>query len=351
MENKNTIVLSDKIAMEIEEVKDSMKGKSTGIHEADVLVIMAALVSQKKPHTTAWLNESSYNYKVLTEALINGFEVEEKVTDEPVEEEPVMEDGKVTIELSFTGNEVQIQFKGNPNDFQKAIQTVVKNEESFKFVALQEVAKLGVEEATEEVCCMGGGSCPFGGERFFANLLGLPKLPKELKETEEYQEFMEEMKEVHEVFKMFGHPFGEADFEDGIPEGAFASMLPFLQMTPEQFTTHASRESILATLERMGVIVVGNTKQEPDFDELIEFHHGDVVVINIKDYQEDVRFFVVKNEKTGQLQLMATNLTVPFRIPDLFKDSDNLLHFLENYPRIEEWDILGNVNDAEPQVA
>lgn len=352
MENKNTIVLSAEMDMEIEEVKASMKGKSTGIPQVDVLVVMAALVSQKKPHTTAWLNESSYNFKLLMKALVNGYEVEEKeLTDAPIEEETEIEKGKVTIEIDFTGEGVQIQFNGNPNDYQEAIQAVVKNEKILEFIAHQTVEEFGVEEDTEKVCCMSGGSCPFGGERFFANLLGLPKLPKELKETEEYQAFMKEMKEVHEVFKMFGHPFGEADFEDGIPEGAFTGMLPFLQMTPEQFTTHASRESILATLERMGLIVAGNTNQEPDFDELIEFHHGDVVVINIEDYQEDVRFFVVKNETTGQLQLMATNLTIPFRIPDVFKDSDTLLDFLENYPRIEAWDILGNVNDSEPQVA
>lgn len=351
MENKNKIVLSAEMDKEIEEVKASMKGESTGIPQVDVLVIMATLVNQKKPHTTAWLNESSYNYKILIKALVNGYEVEEEFTDAPIEEETKMEKGKVTIEIDFTGEGVQIQFNGNPNDYQKAIQTVVKNEEILEFIAHQTVEGFGVEEDNEKVCCMSGGSCPFGGERFFANLLGLPKLPTELKETEEYQEFMEEMKEVHEVFKMFGHPFGEANFEDGIPEGAFAGMLPFLQMMPEQFTTHASQESILATLERLGVIVVENISQESDFDELIEFHHGDVVVINIKDYQKDVRFFVVKNEKTGQLQLMATNLTVPFRIPDVFKDSESLLDFLENYPRIEEWDILGNVNDTEPQVA
>ncbi|HDR7922507.1 hypothetical protein [Bacillus paranthracis] len=351
MENKNTIVLSAEMDMEIEEVKASMKGKSTGIPQVDVLVIMASLVSQKKPHTTAWLNESSYNFKILTEALVNGYEVEEEFTDAPIEEETEIEKGKVTIEIDFTGEGVQIQFNGNPNDYQEAIQAVVKNEKILEFIAHQTVEEFGAEEDTEKVCCMSGGSCPFGGERFFANLLGLPKLPKELKETEEYQEFMEEMKEVHEVFKMFGHPFGEADFEDGIPEGAFTGMLPFLQMMPEQFTTHANPESLITILERMGVIVGEKMAQEPDFDELFELKHGDVMVINIKDYQEDVRFFVVKNEGTGQLQLMATNLTVPFRIPNVFNDTDNLLAFLETHPRITEWDILGNVNDAKPQVA
>ncbi|AFV21816.1 MULTISPECIES: hypothetical protein [Bacillus] len=351
MENKNTIVLSAEMDMEIEEVKASMKGNSTGIPEADVLVTMATLVIQKKPHTTAWLNESSYNYKILTEALVNGYEVAEEFTDAPIDEETEMEKGKVTIEIDFTGEGVQIQFNGNPNDYQKAIQTVVKNEKILEFIAHQTVEEFGVEEDTEKVCCMSGGSCPFGGERFFANLLGLQELPKELKEAEEYQEFIKEMKEVYHIFKMFGHPFGEADFKNGIPEGAFADVFPFLQMMPQQFTAHASQESIFATLELIGAFIEENMIQEHAEGELIEFHHGDVVVINIKDYQKDVRFFVVKNEKTGQLQLMATNLTVPFRIPDAFKDSDTLIEFLENYPRIEEWDILGNVNDAEPQVS
>ncbi|MDF9599306.1 hypothetical protein P7D15_02575 [Bacillus cereus] len=348
MENKNTIVLSAEMDMEIEEVKASMKGKSSGIPQVDVLVIMATLVNQKKPHTTAWLNESSYNYKVLIEALVNGYEVEEEFTDEPIEEETKMEKGKVTIEIDFTGEGVQIQFNGNPNDYQKAIQTVVKNEEILEFIANKTVEGFGVEEDTEKVCCMSGGSCPFGGERFFANLLGLPKLPKELKETEEYQEFMEEMKEVHEVFKMFGHPFGEIGFVDAVPQGVFEGMIPFLHKMSDSFTTHANPEDIFSTIERLAQTFTGS-QMAPDED--IELEHGDVMVLEINGYQEDVRFFILKNQQTGYIQLMSTKPNLPFRIPNTFTDSDKLFAFLNNHPKIKDWDIIGNVNDTEPQVA
>lgn len=349
MENKNTIVLSAEMDAEIEEVKASMKGKSTGNPEADVLVVLAALLNQKKTHTKAWLNESSYNYKTLMEALMNGYEVEEELTDAPIEEDeenPQMEDRKVTIELVFTGNGVQIQFKGNPNDFQKAIHTVVENEGIFEFVALQ-----AVEEATEKICCMGGGSCPFGGEQFVAKLLGLHELPEELQETEEYKAYLKEMKEVHEIFKLFGHPFGKADFEGGIPEDAFAGMFPFLQMIPEQFTVHANPESIFTVMERIGALVEEKMAQDYNEDELIEFEHGDVMVLEIKGYKEDVRFFVVKNEQTGCIQLMSTKPNLPFCIPNTFANSNDLITFLNNHIRIKDWDILGNVNDTEPRVA
>ncbi|MES5837706.1 hypothetical protein [Bacillus cereus group sp. MG11] len=351
MENKNTIVLSAEMDMEIEEVKASMKGKSTGIPQVDVLVVMAALVSQKKPHTTAWLNESSYNFKILMEALVNGYEVEEftdEFTDEPIEEEAKMEKGKVRIEIDFTGEGVQIQFNGNPNDYQKAIQTVVKNEEILKIIAHQVVEEFGVEEAMENVSCMSGGSCPFGGERFFANLLGLPKLPKELKETEEYQEFMEEMKEVHEIFKLFGHPFGEIGFVDAVPQGVFEGMIPFLHKMSDSFTTHANPEDIFSTIERLAQTFTGS-QMAPDED--IELEHGDVMVLEINGYQEDVRFFVLKNQQTGYIQLMSTKPNLPFRIPNTFTDSDKLFAFLNNHPKIKDWDIIGNVNDTEPQIA
>ncbi|PEZ74834.1 MULTISPECIES: hypothetical protein [Bacillus cereus group] len=348
MENKNTIVLSAEMDMEIEEAKASMKGKSTGIPQVDVLVIMATLVNQKKPHTTAWLNESSYNYKILIKALVNGYEVEEEFTDEPIEEETKMEKGKVTIEIDFTGEGVQIQFNGNPNDYQKAIQTVVKNEKILEFIAHQTVEGFGVEEDTEKVCCMSGGSCPFGGEQFFANLLGLHELPEEMKETEEYKAYCEEMKEVHEIFKLFGHPFGEIGFVDAVPQGVFEGMIPFLHKMSGSFTTHANPEDIFSTIERLAQTFTGS-QMAPDED--IELEHGDVMVLEINGYQEDVRFFVLKNEQTGYIQLMSTKPNLPFRIPNTFTNSDKLFAFLNNHPKIKDWDIIGNVNDTEPQVA
>lgn len=355
MENKNTIVLSNEIAMEIEEVKTAMNGQSSGIHELDVLAVVAALVVQKKPHTIAWLNESSYNYKVLTNALVNGFEVEEEFTDGPIEEETEIEDGKVTIELVFTGNEVQIHFKGNPNEYKKAIQMVAKNEQVLQLIAHEAVMQLkkeevepGFETANEKVCFISAGACPFGGKQFLANLLGMRGLPEELKETEEYNELMGEIQLLHEVMNMIGHPFGEIGFADAVPQGVFEGMIPFLHKMTDSFTTHANPGDIFSAIEGLSQAFMGS-QMAPD--EGIELEHGDVMVLEINGYQEDVRFFVVKNEQTGCIQLMSTKPNLPFRIPNTFTDSDKLFAFLNNHTKIKDWDILGNVNDTEPRVA
>ncbi|MFJ8528306.1 hypothetical protein [Bacillus sp. NPDC094106] len=352
MENK--IVLSKEIAMEIEDVKESMKGKSTGIHQMDVLAVMAALLTQNKPHTKAWLNESSYNYKVLTEALVNGFEVDDK--KDVKEEASEMEAEKVAIELIFTGNSIQVQFKGNPNDYQKAIQTVAKNEQILQLIAYETLSKLGktevepdIETTDEKVCCMGAGACPFGGEQFLAKMLGLHQLPEELKEMEEFKELIEEIKEFHEFLKMFGHPSGELGCKDEIPKGAFEGMIPFLHMIPDSFTAPANPEGIFATMERISQVFMES--QMAQTEECIELEHGDVLAVAIRGYFEDVRFIVVKDEVTGGIRLIPTNLNIPFRITKFFESEKDVIALLEEHPQVVEWGILGNTDDAKPEVA